>query len=149
MAAQSPNKGYYKRVVKGTTQMSTRGRIGIEHQDGSITSVYHHFDSYESWLGVKLNELYNTLEKASTLIAGGDMSVCCDDEGQPNPQYYSQRGENYPPRTDDNYSQYTDKETGEEYHYIFTTDHEWICIDQHSFTDQTPELIQIPGYEIA
>ena len=39
---------------------------------------------------------------------------------------------------------------GEEFHYIFTTDHEWICIDQHQFdgTDKQPELVQIPGYEV-
>ena len=129
--------------------MSTRARIGIEHTDGSITSVYHHWDGYESWLGVKLNELYNTPEKVCTLIAGGDMSVCCDDDGKPAPQYYSLRGEDCPPRTDENYHQYTNKEAGEEYHYIFTTDHEWICIDMHEFTDDTPELSQIPGYEVA
>ena len=128
--------------------MATRARIGIENQDGSITSVYHHWDGYESWLGVKLNELYNTHESAATLILGGDMSVCCDDDGKPNPQYYSQRGEDCPPRTDWDYTAYTDKNNGEEYHYIFTTDHEWICIDMHEFTDQTPELVQIPGYEV-
>lgn len=130
--------------------MGTRARIGVEHTDGSITSVYHHWDGYASWLGVKLNEHYNTIESATKLIMGGDMSVCLDDDGQPNPQYYSQRGENCPPRTDENYSQFTDKDLGEEFHYIFTTDHEWICIDQHQYdgTDQAPELIQIPGYEV-
>ena len=131
--------------------MGTRARIGIEHQDGSITSVYHHWDGYESWLGVKLNELYNSRQKAIELIRGGDMSVCCDDDGNPNPEYYSQRGETCPPRLDLDYQDYTDKERGEEYHYIFTTDDEWICIDQHQWdgTDQAPELIQIPGYEVA
>ena len=130
--------------------MGTRARIGIEHQDGSITSVYHHWDGYESWLGVKLNELYNTREKATQLIEGGDMSVCCDDDGNPNPQYYSQRGETCPPRLDLDYQDYTDKERGEEYHYIFTTDDEWICIDMNSFDyRKSPEFIQIPGYEVA
>ena len=128
--------------------MSTRARIGVEHTDGSITSVYHHWDGYESWLGVKLNELYNTPEKVSALIAGGDMSVCVDDDGNPSPRYYSEHGENCPPRTDADYYQFTNKDAGEEYHYIFTTDHEWICINQHQFTSETPELIQIPGYEV-
>ncbi len=130
--------------------MGTRARIGLEHTDGSITSVYHHWDGYSSWLGVKLNELYNTPEKVSDLIAGGDMSICCDDDGQPNPQYYSQRGEHCPPRTDADYHEYTDVDRGEEFHYIWTTDHEWLCIDQHQLdgTDKTPELVQIPGFEI-
>ena len=130
--------------------MATRARIGIEHQDGSITSVYHHWDGYEAWLGVKLNEIYNSREKAITLIQGGDMSVCCDDDGNPNPQYYSQRGENCPPRLDLDYQDYTDKERGEEYHYIWTTDDEWICIDMNSFDNRkSPHFIQIPGYEVA
>jgi hypothetical protein len=129
--------------------MGTRGRIGIEHPDGSITSVYHHYDSYESWLGVKLNEHYNTTDKVFTLIAGGDMSCCYDSDENPTPRYYSERGENCPPRHDDDYHQYTNKDAGEEYHYIWTTDEEWICIDQHQFTEQTPELVQIPGYEVA
>ena len=34
--------------------MSTRSRIGIELEDGSIKSVYHHFDGYPEGLGVKL-----------------------------------------------------------------------------------------------
>ena len=129
--------------------MSTRARIGIEHTDGSITSVYHHWDGYSSWLGVKLNEHYNTHEKATQLIEGGDMSVCVSDDDKPEPQYYSQRGESCPPQHHADYSTYTMKDYGEEYHYIFTTDHEWICIDMHEFTDDTPELIQIPGYEVA
>ena len=129
--------------------MGTRARIGIEHNDGSITSVYHHWDGYSSWLGVKLNEHYNNTPKVIQLIAGGDMSVCLDDDGNPSPQYYSQRGEDCPPRKDSNYQVYTDKDRGEEYHYIWTTDEEWICIHQHQFDDGTPELVQIPGYEVA
>ena len=130
--------------------MSTRARIGIEHTDGSIVSAYHHYDGYPEWLGVKLNEHYNTPAKVIQLIEGGDMSVCLDDDGNPSPQYYSNRGENCPPRTDNDYHQYTNKDAGEEYHYIYTTDNEWICIDMNSFDDRKqPELSQIPGYEVA
>lgn len=130
--------------------MGTRARIGFENRDGSITSVYHHWDGYSSWLGVKLNEHYNTRQKAKSLISGGDMSVCLDDDGNPNPMYYSQGGENCPPRTDADYHEYTNVDCGEEFHYIWTTDDEWICIDQHQYdgTDQAPELVQIPGFEV-
>ena len=128
--------------------MSTRARIGIEHEDGSITSVYHHWDGYPEWLGVKLNEHYNTRSKVTRLIEGGDMSSCLS-ENEDTPEYYSQRGENCPPQYHADYQTYTMKDYGEEYHYIFTTDDEWICIDQHQFTDETPELVQIPGYEVA
>ena len=130
--------------------MSTRSRIGLELKDGSVLSVYHHWDGYPEWLGRKLEQNYNTLESVSELIDGGDMSSCLDEDGNTNPEYYSQRGESCPPRKDLDYQDYTDVERGEEFHYIFTTDHEWICIDQHQWdgTDQQPELVQIPGYEV-
>ena len=130
--------------------MSTRARIGIENADGSIRSVYHHWDGYPSWLGVKLNQHYNTRAKVVSLIAGGDMSSCLSEDSDA-PEYYSEHGEDCPPRLDWDYSAYTNKDNGEEYHYIWTTDDEWICIDQHQWdgTDKAPELVQIPGYTVA
>ena len=32
--------------------MSTNSRIGLRLEDGSILSVYHHWDGYPEWLGV-------------------------------------------------------------------------------------------------
>jgi len=78
--------------------MATRSRIGIQLQDGSILSSYHHWDGYPSWLGRILNTHYNTKEKVAELIDGGDMSTCWDENNQP--EYYSARGENCPPRLD-------------------------------------------------
>ena len=37
--------------------MSTRSRIGILREDGSILSAYHHYDGYPEWLGVTLTRL--------------------------------------------------------------------------------------------
>jgi hypothetical protein len=54
--------------------MSTRGRLGIELADESILSVYCHFDNYPEFNGVKLVEHFNTREKVSSLIDGGDIS---------------------------------------------------------------------------
>ena len=31
--------------------MGTRARIGLELKDGSVLSVYHHWDGYPEWLG--------------------------------------------------------------------------------------------------
>jgi len=55
--------------------MSTRSRIGILLPDDSILSVYHHWDGYPEWLGVTLEEHFNTYEKASELIDGGIWDV--------------------------------------------------------------------------
>ena len=56
--------------------MGTRSRIGIKLTDGSILSAYHHYDGYPQWLGRNLVEHFNSYDKASELIDGGDMSVC-------------------------------------------------------------------------
>ena len=141
--------------------MSTRSRIGLELSDGSILSVYHHYDGYPSWLGVKLQEHYNTYETVADLIDGGDMSVCWSNErwnSTPNeyggytrheveeygPDYYSGRGENCPPRHDASWGAYADKERGEEYHYIFTRKNEWVCIDMHQFEEGDPAPSVVP-----
>ena len=80
--------------------MSTRSRIGIQLTDGSILSAYCHFDGYPEFNGVKLVENFNSYEKASELIDGGDMSCLWTNAGWSNetlpstgPLYYSSRGE--------------------------------------------------------
>ena len=59
--------------------MATRSRIGLQLADGAILSVYHHWDGYPQWLGVTLNEKFNTRDKVAELIDGGDIS-CCDSD---------------------------------------------------------------------
>jgi len=80
--------------------MSTRSRIGILNSDGSIDSVYHHFDGYPEWLGVKLKRNYKTSAKVRALIEGGDISCieCFHDWAQnklekPIVLTYAMRGE--------------------------------------------------------
>ena len=111
--------------------MATRSRIGLQLADGNILSVYHHWDGYPQWLGVTLNEKFNTREKVAELIDGGDIS-CCDSDSDWNlnkvenhVQYYNDRGENTEPRLDANFDDYV--RDGEEYAYVFTLDHVWEC----------------------
>ena len=126
--------------------MATRSRIGIQLKDDSIVSVYHHWDGYPEWLGKQLEEHYNSYQLASELIDGGDMSVCLNDEGEPSPQYYSQRGEDCPPRVDATLGAYANKEAGEEYHYYWSQKlRRWICIDMNYFNDNDPEVVIIPN----
>jgi hypothetical protein len=54
--------------------MATRSRIAIENQDGSITSIYCHWDGHIETNGVILNNNYNTKEKVEELIALGNLS---------------------------------------------------------------------------
>ena len=135
--------------------MGTRSRIGIKLSDCSILSVYHHWDGYPEWLGVVLEREYNTREKVAELIDGGDMSSCFSDseydyekqefiKRDPRPTYYAERGEDCPPRIDNNINEYLDN--GEEFAYIFDLDNKWICYDRHEFyDDKDPEIVPIPA----
>lgn len=76
------------------------------------------------------------------------MSSCWTDnrwddsaDGSYGPQYYSQRGDDCPPRLDENLSEYLRISTSEEYHYLFTQSGEWVCYDMHN---DLPNLIEIP-----
>jgi hypothetical protein len=135
--------------------MATRSRIGIELSDGSILSAYHHWDGMPSWLGRILKTHYNSKELAAELIDGGDMSCCWTEDRfsvdpthgfkvqEYGPQYYSQRGEDCPPRLDKNIVEYLCQ--GEEYAYVFRNG-EWVCYNMNQFDDsKLPEIVEIPS----
>ena len=125
--------------------MATRSRIGIELKDGSILSAYHHWDGYPQWLGRILNTHYNTKTKVTELIDGGDMSAAWGDENRA--EYYSERGEDCPPRYDNNIEEFFSD--GEEYAYIFRNN-EWVAYDMHQFEDdKQPEVVDIPDGALA
>ena len=54
--------------------MSTRCRIGIEHEDDTIESIYCHHDGYYSYVGKLLYMHYTDCEKIDKLMQLGDMS---------------------------------------------------------------------------
>ena len=123
--------------------MGTRSRIGIQLKDDSILSVYHHWDGYPEWLGVKLEQLFYTRELVTELIDGGDMSSCYESDEHPVPKYYSDRGEDAAPVLDDTLDEFL--ENGEEFAYLFTKNNMWKCWDRHEFDDdKSPELVPIP-----
>ena len=135
--------------------MATRSRIGLELSDGSILSVYHHWNGYPEWLGRILQTHYNAKSLAEELIDGGDMSLCWTDErwddsgvkGVYGPQYYSQRGDDSPPRLDKDMDEFF--ADGEEYSYIFRNGN-WYAYDMHQFDGMiAPEPVEIPSGELA
>jgi len=131
--------------------MSTRSRIGLELSDGSVISSYCHYDGYPEFNGVKLVENFNTREKVSSLIDGGDISALWTNLGWNNetlpetgPLYYSSRGEDCPPALDANKYDYLSD--GEEYAYIYTLNNEWVCYNRYQFEDnRMPEVVEIPA----
>jgi hypothetical protein len=62
-------------------------------------------------------------------------------KSEASPQYYSERGEDTPPRLDKDLFEFLDK--GEEYAYIWEEGF-WTCYDLHQFDDQEPEIVEIP-----
>ena len=135
--------------------MATRSRIGLELADGSILSAYHHSDGYESWLGRILKTHYNSKELAAELIDGGDMSSAWTNAGFRNetvdqgPLYYSQRGDNCPPRLDADLCEYLLPDNSEEFAYVFRNG-EWVCYNMNQFDDtKLPEIVEIPSGALA
>ena len=135
--------------------MSTRSRIGLELADGSILSVYHHWDGYESWLGRILKTHYNTKEKIAELIDGGDMSSCwtnmrwtkegAEEVEEYGAEYYSGRGDDCPPRLDESVLDYLNPDKSEEYAYLFRKG-EWICYNMNQFDSRkSAEIVEIPS----
>ena len=53
--------------------MATRSRIAIENQDGTVQSIYCHFDGYIDGVGKRLFNRYDR-EKLKSLIELGDIS---------------------------------------------------------------------------
>ena len=139
--------------------MGTRSRIGIELKDQSILSVYCHYDGYPSFNGRVLREFYNTKEKVSQLINGGNMSCTWTNAGWNNetlpecgPLHYTMRGESIEenaPELNKNQSEYlkTADNCGEEYAYLFTSAG-WTCYNTRSWDDNYMKEEEIPAGSI-
>jgi hypothetical protein len=135
--------------------MATRSRIGLELADGSILSAYAHWDGYPEWMGRILRTHYNTKDKVAELIDGGDMSSPWTNAGFNNetveqgPLYYSQRGDNCPPRLDADLCEYLLPDNSEEFAYVFSSG-EWVCYNMNQFDDtKLPEVVEIPSGALA
>ena len=145
--------------------MSTRSRIGIKLEDGSILSAYHHWDGYPEWLGRILKQHYNTKEKVAELIDGGNMSSCWSDtifdyekqefvKRPPQPEYYGGDGER--PRLSKNFTQFAfDSKDGEEFLYLFS-ENEWNGFsinhkydDDYYILDTNINPVEIPQDDVA
>ena len=122
--------------------MATRSRIAIEDQDGTVRSIYCHFDGYPEYNGVVLKENYQTQEKVEQLIALGSISslkpLVAPPEGAihtfDNPledvtvAYYRDRGEELSVKAHGNVQEFANSDI-EEYGYVFTAAGEWLFIN--------------------
>lgn len=120
--------------------MSTRSRIGYQFQDGSILSIYCHYDGYPAFNGVKLRENFNTDKEVRELIDLGDISCLWTNAGWNNetlpeigPLTYSSRGEDgIEPVLSKNQREFikSTKDSWAEFAYVYRNG-KWFCYDQH------------------
>ena len=119
--------------------MATRSRIGMEMADGSVKSIYCHWDGYVSHNGAILSEHYTDPKKVEALIELGAISslnenVNPENEGHSfnSPKkgvtvaYHRDRGEKrIAPRIDSSVPVFFNSDI-EEYGYLFTQEGEWL-----------------------
>ena len=131
--------------------MATRARIGIENQDGSITTSYHHWDGYPAGLGFNLISHWDNPETLAAAIALGDAShwgktignkidFDCRQDGyyDQNVYYGRDRGETgVDPIIYDTYAVFEKSflrktPAGEDFAYVLRLDGTWTQIDVYS-----------------
>jgi hypothetical protein len=117
--------------------MGTRSTIAVEHDDGTISQVYCHWDGYLSWNGVRLAQYYNTYDRVRELISHGDLSSLGKQIGLAHRRddttidrewctfYHRDVGEPLRIRQFSDWQQYVDKFTMEQYNYVFRQDGLW------------------------
>lgn len=137
--------------------MATRSRIGIEKEDGTIRSIYCHWDGYPAYNGRILLESYTNREKVEKLIALGDISVLGNElapaEGVDHSfdnrspgvtiAYSRDRGDDFnQPKENFSLEGFVNSYS-EEFGYIFTKENKWKLIRGKSrITDLTPEIVE-------
>jgi hypothetical protein len=124
--------------------MATRSRIAIENQDGTVLSIYCHWDGYPSHHGPILLEHYTTQEKVESLIELGSISSLAPETEIPggvthnfeNPAdgivvaYHRDRKEPIAIKAHGSVNDFV-KSDIEEYGYIFTAAGEWLFANGH------------------
>ena len=120
--------------------MSTRSRIGLMLEDGTIKHSYCHFDGYPNGVGHTLVENYSEIEKVKELLSFGDMSFLCakvNPEGEHsfgNPEkdvtvfYGRDRGESDVDSVTTSMDEYLSVKYSSciDYQYVFSGGHWWV-----------------------
>jgi hypothetical protein len=122
--------------------MATRSRIAIENQDGSVTSVYCHWDGYIKSNGVILNNNYTTKDKVKALIELGNLSSL-DKTLETTVAYARDQGDDLVQSKYNRVEALFDMgfNSGEGYIYCFTKDGIWLVSEYGS--DQVQVLSEV------
>jgi hypothetical protein len=110
--------------------MATRSRIAIENQDGTVTSIYCHWDGYTSGVGKMLEKWYTTQAKVEALIELGNISSL-DMTPMSTVAYHRDQDDDFVQTKYDGVEQlYTEGfGSGIEYIYCYTKNGQWLVSD--------------------
>lgn len=134
--------------------MSTNATVSIVNEDGSVYTIYNHWDGYPSSLGITLRNYYKSENRVRDLIGMGDASIIARKISPSDPAnhnftnhekgvclFYSRdRGEDdceY--HVFDNILQML-KEFGQQFNYIYR-DKKWFCCKD--YTNESMILLTI------
>jgi hypothetical protein len=138
--------------------MSTNSRIGIQDGDGSIRSVYCHWDGYPSANGKTLYEEYQDREKVMALIELGDLSALhgalVPAEGVAHSffhpadgvcvAYHRDRQDDYSnPRHDDTLEEFSERGC-HSYGYVYTKENQWMLFLENGRSMMLEEWYEDP-----
>ena len=69
--------------------MATRGNIGIVNEDGSITAIYVHWDSYPEYVGKILLNHYTDVDWIHMLMNLGNLSILAENMNPTGPHSFN------------------------------------------------------------
>ena len=134
--------------------MSTNSTISIENQDGSIKSIYCHWDGYTEHNGKILQKNYTTSEKIEELLNLGSLSFLGESTEKPVGHTFDNPVKGYciaygRDRGTDGYDAVTYKtikemieKAGQSYNYLFKNDCWFVQSGYGSFT-MIEEILQL------
>ena len=125
--------------------MSTRGTVAIKNEDGSVTSIYSHWDNYIEGTGAVLVKKYTTVAAVKELIMLGDCSFIEEDRVE---AYHRDRKEDWEgvqPQTWENYEEML-KDNYQEYNYLFDNN-KWYVVDYYEDSKKMLLVTEVLGID--
>lgn len=132
--------------------MATRSRIGIQNEDGTVLSIYSHWDGYPEHNGQILHDHYQDRAKVEKLIALGSISSLKKEVDAPEGHtfetpvdgvtvaYHRDRDEELRIKQNVSPEAYFMQDI-EEYGYLFTKENVWVVKDGYSEKNQAPQQL--------
>lgn len=107
--------------------MGTRALVGIEREDGTVKTIYSHYDGYPSGVGKTLVDWYDCVDRMTDLVERGNNSGVLKSPKEMN--WYGEAGVVYDSIDE---ALAAVGHSGEEYGYIRTNEGLWVMRDRYA-----------------